>query len=446
MRDGVFALATAPGRAAIAVIRLSGEGVGAVVERLVGKLPPPRRASTRRLRDPDTAELVDEALVLWLPGPGSFTGEDSAELHLHGGAAVVARVSELLLGLGLRLAEPGEFTRRAFENDRLDLAQAEAVADLVDAETEAQRRQALAQLRGDLSRRHETWRSALLDALAMLEAAIDFPDEDLPDALVAGARERLSGVAREIADSVGDTRGERVREGYRIALIGVPNAGKSSLLNGLAGRDVAIVTEVAGTTRDVLETPLALGGYSVVLADMAGLRATNDRVEAEGVRRAGAWAQAADLRLLVVDGASTGSGWTGPADLLVQGDLVLLNKSDCPPGADRRAAEGWAIERGLETLAVSIRAEELDMLRSRLTEKATAAMTGAEFPAATRMRHREALSTASGFLDRALHAESDPELVAENIRLAARSLGRIAGRLDPESVLDRVFSTFCIGK
>ncbi|MGC1304514.1 MAG: tRNA uridine-5-carboxymethylaminomethyl(34) synthesis GTPase MnmE [Caulobacteraceae bacterium] len=445
MRDGVFALATAPGRAAIAVMRMSGSGVAAVVEQLTGRLPQPRRASTRRLRDPSTGEVVDEALVLWLPAPGSFTGEDSAELHLHGGMAVVARITELLQQLGLRLAEPGEFTRRAFENDRLDLAQAEAVADLVDAETEAQRRQALAQLRGDLSRRHEAWRAGLLDALAMLEAAIDFPDEDLPDALVAEARGRLGRVAAEVTEASRDTRGERVREGYRIALIGAPNAGKSSLLNALAGRDVAIVTEVAGTTRDVLETPFLLGGYSVVLADMAGLRATEDRVEAEGVRRANAWATGADLRLLVVDGSASESSWVDPATLLTRGDLVVLNKSDRAPGNDLEAAKAWATSHSTEVLDLAA-TESVEGLRAWLVRKTTQAMSGAEVPAATRLRHREALVTASGFLDRALYGEGDPELVAENIRLAARSLERIAGRLDPESVLDRVFSTFCIGK
>ncbi len=301
MAETIFALATAPGRAAVAVVRLSGLGTRAALEALGMRIPPPREARLRRLRD-HGGEVLDDALVIWTPGPGSYTGEDAAELHLHGGMAVVDAVSGALLAAGARLAEPGEFTRRAFENGKLDLAQAEAVADLVEAETEGQKRQALAQLEGALGRRYEAWREGLLEALANLEAAIDFPDEELPANVAARARPPLETLEAELAQALeGADRGERVREGYRIAIVGAPNAGKSSLLNRLIEREAAIVTATPGTTRDVIEAPLAIGGFKVLLADTAGLRETGDEIEGEGIRRAKDWANGAALRLWVVD-------------------------------------------------------------------------------------------------------------------------------------------------
>src|ERR1019366_671451 len=314
MGDTIFALASAPGRAAVAIVRLSGPGAGAALQALTGARPRTRRPSLRGLKRPLDRESLDQALVLWFPQPHSYTGEDVAELHLHGGAAVIDGVTEALLGLGLRLAQPGEFTRRAFENGKLDLSQAEAIGDLVEAETDAQRRQALAQLDGDLARRHTAWREALIEALAMLEAAVDFPDEDLPVEVARGAAPLLENVAREIDAALAEgERGERVREGFRIALIGAPNAGKSSLLNALAGRDAAIVTPTPGTTRDVIEVALNLAGYRVLIGDTAGLRTPKGAIEAEGVRRAGALAEAADLRLIVVDVAAKDERWRGPA-------------------------------------------------------------------------------------------------------------------------------------
>jgi tRNA modification GTPase len=447
-RDTIFALATAAGRAAIAIIRLSGPDAGEVLFTLAGDAVKPRHAARRALRH--TGAVLDEGLVLWFPGPASVTGEDCAELHLHGGHAVVDAVTRALLDLGVRLAEPGEFTRRAFENGKLDLSQAEAVADLIDAETESQRRQALAQLDGALARRHATWREGLIEALAVLEAAVDFPDEDLPESVADEAAPTIARIAGELDAALADgARGERVRGGYRVALIGAPNAGKSSLLNALAGRDAAIVTETPGTTRDVIEVPLNLAGFRVVLADTAGVRASRDPIEAEGVRRARAWAEAAALRLLVVDGAAEDEAWRDVGPLTRPGDLCLINKSDLPRGT-ATAAEAWAAGQGLRALALSLASSEgLDAVRRALEEAVVTALSGADFPAATQERHRRDLEAARSDLGRAMNALADPvevELAAEDVRLAARSLARISGQVGAEDVLDRVFARFCIGK
>jgi tRNA modification GTPase len=435
MTDTIFAPATAAGRAAVAVIRVSGPDSSKILEVLAAPLPPPRRAALRRLKA--RGETLDEALVLWLPGPNSFTGEDSAELHLHGGRAGVEAVSRALVGMGLRLAEPGEFSRRAFQNGKLDLTQAEAIADLVDAETEAQRRQALGQLEGDLSARYEGWRKRLIQALARLEAAVDFPDEDLPETLQAEVGARIGDLAAELEAALADHgRGERVREGFKIALIGAPNAGKSSLLNRLAGREAAIVTEIAGTTRDVIEVPAVIEGFKVLFADMAGLRDSTDPIEAEGVRRARAWAEAADLRLWVIDQAAPAE----PEEAIRPGDLLVLNKADLPAGPDAGLP-------ALETLRVSAKTEAgMDQLWAALSARVKA-LTGGDFPAVTRLRHRRHLQDAAGALRRGQSALAlSPELGAEDLRHAAQALGRIAGRIDPEQVLDEVFSSFCIGK
>lgn len=442
MMDTIFALATAPGRAALAVVRISGPGARAALAALAGGPPPPRRASVRRLTDAAGA-LIDEALVLWMPGPASYTGEDSAELHLHGGQAVVEGVVTALMDAGARLAEPGEFTRRAFQNGRLDLAQAEAVADLVDAETAAQARQALDQLGGGLSRRYDAWRDLLVESLAVLEAAVDFPDEDLPEDVAARARPHLLDLLAQLNAALADAeRGRRVREGFRVALIGAPNAGKSSLLNALAEREAAIVTAIPGTTRDVIEVPLVLAGYKILLADTAGVRDTAEVVEAEGVRRARAWAEGADLRLWIVDASASDGHWREAVGLARPQDLLVLNKSDLPAGTDAAAAKTV----GLEALAVSVGLDaDVALLRVWLEDRVVTALSGAEFPAATRLRHAESLKEAASRVTRAL-AQAEPELAAEDVRLAARALERISGRVDPEAVLDRVFASFCIGK
>ena len=448
MSDTIYAPATAPGRSAVAVLRLSGPGTREVLRQLIGNLPEPRRASLRRLRDPATGGVLDDGLVLWFPGPASYTGEDSAELHLHGGMAVVEGVLDGLDRLGLRMAEPGEFTRRAFQNQRMDLAQAEAVADLVDAETAAQRQQALDQLAGGLSQHYGRWRDQLLGALAMLEAGIDFPDEEVPEAVANMARPPLERLLVEVRLALDDgKRGERIRDGYRVAVIGAPNAGKSSLINGLLGRDAAIVTDIAGTTRDIIEAPLVLAGFKLLLADTAGIRHSDDQIEQEGVRRAQAWAQDAALRLWLVDGASGSGDWALAKDLVRPGDVCLINKSDLGLSADSVAAEAWARAHGLAVQTLSLSRDGADAVRLDLTERVTAALSGADFPAATRRRHAVHLSEAAGHIGRALGVLAlGSELAAEDVRLAARALERVTGKIDPEDVLGAVFSTFCIGK
>lgn len=446
MSDTIFAPATAPGRAALAVVRLSGPQSGEALRALAGRLPAARRASLRSLRW--RSETLDQAMVLWFPGPASYTGEDCAELSLHGGPAVVEAVIGALAELGLRLAEPGEFTRRAFEHGKLDLAQAEAVADLIESETEAQAKQAIAQLGGGLSRRYDTWREGLVEALAMLEAAVDFPDEELPADVAARARPALEQLLAEIDSAlVDEARGRRVREGFRVALIGAPNAGKSSLLNALAGRDAAIVTPTPGTTRDVIEVPMVLAGYRLLLADTAGVRATAEEIEAEGVRRARAWADDADLRLWVVDGAASEGHWGEALELTRPGDFCLLNKSDMAAGDDASAAADQARGRGLQLILLSLKSEPTAAaVREALTDRVVAALSASEFPAATRLRHSERLREARSRLASALANAEEVELAAEDVRLAGRALEQVTGQIGAEDVLDRVFSSFCIGK
>lgn len=445
MRDTIFALATAPGRAAVAVIRISGPAAGRALLALAGRAPRPRRAAVRRLRG-DDGGTIDQALTLWMPGPDSYTGEDVAELQVHGGPAVVAGVTGALSALGLRLAAPGEFTRRAFEAGKLDLDQAEGVADLIDAETKAQARQALAQFGGALARRYQAWRGTLTQALAYVEAAVDFPDEEVPADVAARALPLVNALTGELEAALADAhRGERVRDGYRIALIGAPNAGKSALFNALLARDAAIVAAAAGTTRDVIEAAMVLDGYKVILADMAGLRTAGDAIEAEGVRRARAWADAAALRLWVVDGSACDGAWREAADLVRPGDLVALNKADLPRGADAQAIVALAPEG--QTFEISAIADEVGPLRGALSARVVNDLAGAEFPAVTRARHEQLLAGALGRLRQVDAAALEtPELAAEDLRLAARAMERVTGRIGAEDVLDVVFESFCIGK
>lgn len=436
-RDTFYAVSTAPGRAAIAVVRVSGPKASSALRALAGDpLPIPRRATVRNLKD-RLGETLDSALVLWFPAPASATGEDLAEFHLHGGRAILESVLHALAACsGLRAAEPGEFTRRGVENGKLDLTRAEALADLIDAETPSQRRQALKQFEGALAELYESWRARMIEALAWAEAAIDFSEEDLPadleDRLRAPMQTLLAEMMRHLEDS---RRGEITREGLFLTVIGAPNAGKSSLVNALARRDIAIVSETPGTTRDILETRLDLGGYVVHLADTAGLRLAGDTIEAEGVRRALAHAEASDMTLLVLDGAARDPFAGLDEKAVARATLSVWNKSDLAWPAPR---EGLRISaktgEGLDVLLGALQ----DQVHKRLDRPR-------EAPPMTRARHRECVAAAVESLSRAMKA-TQSELVAEDLRLALRVIGRLTGRVDIEELLDTVFRDFCIGK
>ncbi len=439
LTDTIFARASGAGQAAVAVVRLSGPGTAAAVTRLAGRLPAARRASLCRLRDPEGGETLDQALVLWFPGPASYTGEDAAELHLHGGSAVVAAVTEALAWLGCRPAEPGEFTRRAFLHGRMDLTQAEAIADLIAAETTAQRRQALRQADGALARLYGGWTERLTRILAQQEAAIEFEMDDLPSDVADRAREAAGALAQEIGSHLDDgRRGERLREGLSIAILGAPNAGKSSLLNALAGRDAAIVSPVAGTTRDIVECRIELAGVPAVIADTAGLRHSDDAIEQEGVRRAMRRAGEADLLIAAFAADAPPDGDTMALLREAQGAIIVATKCDLapPPALDVPGA----------VIATSARTGQgLDQLRRALEQEAERHAGLGEAPALTRSRHRAALTEAVEQLGLA-QAAPLPELAAEGYRAALLALGRVTGRVDVERILDSIFRDFCIGK
>lgn len=429
-RDTIFAVAAGGGRSALTVLRISGPAAGAALDTLAGTRPRARMAALRDLCTADD-ERLDRALVLWFPAPRSYTGEDCAELQMHGGRAVLAAVSARLLELGLRPAEAGEFTRRAFLNGRIDLLEAEAVADLVAAETASQRRQALRQLDGALGTVYRDWSKRLLGLLAQQEALIDFPDEDLPLEVEAAGRVELLRLLEEIgAHLADDRRGERVRDGLVFAIAGPPNAGKSTLINAIAQRDVAIVSPHPGTTRDLLEARVDLAGVAVTLVDMAGLRETTDAIEAEGVKRARASIATADLAILLT---AADEPWPGTA-IPPRSDLRVTTKIDLVPG--------WrGAGLGISAMTGAGMAELLDILGARA--QALIAESGA--PALTRPRHRAALMEASGRLAAARDA-AWPELRAEDLRMALRAIGRITGAVGVEDVLDSIFFQFCIGK
>lgn len=441
MSDTIFALASGAGRAGVAVVRVSGPGAGAALEALAGSLPEARRAVLKTLKDRSGA-LIDRALLLWLPGPASFTGEDVAEFHIHGGSAVIEALSVALLAEGLRPAEPGEFSRRAFAHGRMDLTEAEGLADLIDAETEAQRLQALAQMDGALASVYGQWREALVDTLAAIEGEIDFPDEDdVPEGLSERAGPPLKMLCDSMQAHLADNhRGERVRDGFTIAVIGEPNAGKSSLINYLAKRDAAIVSEIPGTTRDIVEVRLIRAGFVVYVADTAGLREASDVIEAEGIRRALARAESADMRCLLVDVSRETPGHD-TLGMLRRGDAVLFNKTDI---AHRSAP----VPDGVTAFSVSVtQGFGLDAFEAWLEAQLAARLGSAEAAPLSRARHRQLVERALQSLQQALELlDGRPELAGAEVNRAIRALEELTGAVDIEDVLDRVFSQFCIGK
>ncbi len=486
--ETIFALSSAPGRAGVAVIRVSGPDVPRVLTLMSPPMPQANRAVFRTIRHPDTGDALDKAIVLFFAAPKSETGEDVAEFQVHGGRAVVAAVLAALGSIdGCRMAEPGEFARRAFLNGKLDLAEVEGLADLVDAETEAQRRQALAQSSGALSKLYEGWRKELIAAMALVEAAIDFSDEgDVSAAAMAQAAAAVAPLANQIEQHLADgRRGEILRDGFRVALLGAPNVGKSSLLNALARRDAAIVSEEAGTTRDVIEVRLDLGGYPVIVSDTAGLREAEGAIEREGIRRSLAAAARADLVLWLVEpagGAAPPAALAGSREsthessevsrettapvLLVRtkADLTCATARDVPEPSPlgEKVAEGRMrgrlrtaspltpalSPRGEGVVSISAKTGQgLEELVARITAIAADRLAGQAGPPLTQERHRAALNSSLNCL-RTFQAapQGEPELRAEDLRRAAHALGRITGRVDVEDVLGEIFGRFCIGK
>jgi tRNA modification GTPase len=450
-RDTIFALSSGRPPAAIAVIRISGPRARVALEQLIGRVPQPRRASLARVRDPKTGAIIDEALALWFPAPNSETGEDMAELQVHGGRAVIAAVLAALAKVaGLRHAEAGEFTRRAFENGRMDLTAVEGLADLVAAETEAQRRQAYQHLKGLLGDRAETWRQRLIEALALVEAGIDFSDEDdVPKDMMARSLELIRPLAEEIGKA-GTGQGERLREGLRVAIAGPPNAGKSTLFNRLARREAAIVSPFPGTTRDVLELHLDLGGYPVTVLDTAGIRETNDPVEREGVRRASEQAAAANLVLWVVDASASECQTLRLPAIKVESVSIawlVVNKMDLVAEETQRRIESRFDTKEVVNFVSSKTGAGVDELVNAVARFAERFFTP-EPALVTRERQRAHLRETVLALQGAQRAAQDgrEEIMAEHLRLATRALGKLLGRVDVEDVLDVIFRDFCIGK
>ena len=441
----IYALSSGPGVSGVAIIRISGPDTLLVIEKLTGKeIPKPRMASLRKINNINTSELIDEGLILWFPGPESYTGEDMAEIHVHGGKAVVLAVqNEISKIKNCRLAEPGEFTKLAFQNGKINLLKAESIADLISAETEIQRLQAVKLMKGKSSDKFNELREKLLKILSFVEAKIDFPEEDLPDENLKKIKQDSSEVINEIGKILDDQKvGEIIREGFKIAIVGPTNAGKSSLLNNLSNREVAIVSEIAGTTRDVVETHLNIDGYPVIISDTAGIRDSKDEIEKKGIRLSLKKAENADLKLVVVDAKNIDlSGFFN--DLLKNDAILVVNKSDLlNDKLDPKILE-------LNHVVISLKDNSnLDELISKIKNHLRDKFITEEDILITRERHRQHLVQCENYLKNFLdkNEKMDFDKAAEDLRLATRHLGMIVGKVDVEEILGSIFNDFCIGK
>lgn len=425
--ETIFGLSTLFGKSGVAVIRISGEKASYVLKELGVEKPQPRHATFAKLRYDD--EVIDETLVLYFAAPASFTGEDVVELHTHGSRAVISRIFEIFGKIdGLRMAEAGEFSRRAFLNNKMDLLEAEGLADLIDAETTAQHKQAVRQMQGKLGEIYDNWRADLVSLLARVEAYIDFPDEDLPQELLNIIEQKILHLKSSILNHMNDGHvGEKIREGLSVVILGAPNVGKSSLLNFLAKRDAAIVSDIAGTTRDVVEVQMEIAGLPVIFADTAGIREAADAIESEGIRRALERAENADFRVVMFEGGAVDDA------LIRDGDLVVENKIDISSS-------------NLSSIKISIKdGTGLNELLEKLSAKISVQFALTESPTITRARHRAELEKTLQSLEN-YSATKPIELMGEDLRYAAVALGRITGKIDVEELLGEIFSSFCIGK
>ena len=441
----IYALSTGPGISGIAVIRVSGKKTRDIIKKITGnKLPNPREATRRKFNYINTNELIDEGVLLWFPAPNSYTGEDLAEFHVHGSRAVINALHNTLSQIeNCRLAEPGEFTKRAFQNGKISLLKAESVADLISSETEIQRKQALKIMSGKSSDRFNSWREKLLKILSHIEAKIDFPDEDLPKDILTNIQKTSDQVSSEIQKTLNDQKvGERIREGFKIAIIGPTNAGKSSLLNYLSKRDAAIVSEIAGTTRDVVETHLNLDGYPVVVSDTAGIRDSKDEIEKKGIKIALNRAEDADLKLVIVSAKNVNLTKI-LKDLLAKNAILIVNKSDLIKGKLNSKFKKY------EHVLISIKKDlNLNKLISKIKSKLKNQFISSENILITRERHRQNLKNCVYHLQRFKEKKfaKDFDKAAEDLRLATRHLGMIVGKVDVEELLGSIFNDFCIGK
>ena len=441
----IYALSSGPGISGIAIIRVSGNKTADVIKKITGdKLPNPREATKRKFNYIDTNELIDEGILLWFPGPNSYTGEDLAEFHIHGSRAVINALHNTISKIkNCRLAEPGEFTKRAFQNGKINLLKAESIADLISSETEIQRKQALKIMSGKSSDKFNSWREKLLKILSHIEARIDFPDEDLPKNIITDIQKISKDVLSEVQKTLKDQKvGERIREGFKIAIVGPTNAGKSSLLNYLSKRDVAIVSEIAGTTRDVIETHLNLDGYPVVVSDTAGIRDSKYEIEKKGIKLALNKADDADLKLVIID-AKTKNFSNTIKKLMDKNALLVINKSDLVKGKLNNKFKKY------NHILISIKKDlNLNKLIFKIKNKLKNKFISNEDILITRERHRKNLENCAEHLKKfqESRATKDVGKAAEDLRLATRHLGMIVGKVDVEELLDSIFNDFCIGK